>query len=243
MNKKNLIFDMDNTLCDCSIFYKQKQQEFARYQAKRTNHPEEFCLELLRKIDVTFTSTPEGFSKNRFPRAFAATSATIDIMMGNEIDDAAAQHSWYIGDSVFNEPYQLFDGVFYMLQNYKNSGFQLFLLTKGDYDVQMRKVVNNGLDNIFDKDKIYVVPKKTDRELNRIVMDHYLVIDETVMIGDSMRDDIGSAQILGMESVLVEDATGTWDYETVQVTASHRIKSVTELPTIIPVNRSFVTAS
>jgi FMN phosphatase YigB (HAD superfamily) len=239
LTKTNLVFDLDNTLCNCSVFYKQKQNEFARYQAQRTGHTEDFCLELLRKIDVTFTATPEGFSKHRFPRAFAATSSTLDIMMGNSIDEPAAQHSWYIGDSVFNEPYELFDGVRDMLEQYKAGGYRLFLLTKGDYDVQISKVINNKLDVIFDRDKIYVVPKKTSTELAQILYDHNLIVDETVMIGDSMRDDIGSAQALGVDSILVEDATGTWDYETITVTASRKIKHTIELPEIIPVNISF----
>lgn len=238
--KTNLVFDLDNTLCDCSIFYKQKQNEFARYQAARTGHSEEFCLELLKKIDITFTSTPEGFSKNRFPRAFAAASSTLDIMMGLPVNDEAAQHSWYIGDSVFNEPYPLFDGVFDMLTDYRNAGYRLFLLTKGDYSVQISKVVRNKLDDIFAPGHIYVVPKKTGRELGQVVKDHNLVLEETVMIGDSLRDDIGSAKELGMASVLVEDATGTWDYENQKHEPTCFIKKVTELPTIIPVTRSFV---
>jgi FMN phosphatase YigB (HAD superfamily) len=234
------VFDLDNTLCDCSIFYKQKQNEFAKYQSNRTGHTEEFCLNLLRSIDVTFTSTPEGFSKNRFPRAFAAASSTLDIMMGNPIDDNAAQHSWYIGDSVFNEPYDLFDGVYDMLSLYRDAGYNMFLLTKGDYQVQIGKVVRNGLDEIFERDKIYVVPHKTSAEFAQLMKDHSLLASETLVIGDSLRDDIGSARLLGIDTVLVEDATGTWAYETQKHEPTHFIKKVTELPTIVPVIRSFV---
>lgn len=230
---KNIIFDLDNTLCNCSIFYRQKQMEFAQYQSSRTNHSVEFCLDLLKKIDVTFTSTPEGFSKTRFPRAFAAASITIDIMMGNPIDESAAQHSWFIGDSVFNEPYPLFDGVFDVLTHCKNNGYNMFLLTKGDYEVQMKKVVNNGLDNIFDSDKIYIFPHKTSTEFSILLNDHQLEINETIVVGDSIRDDIGSALELGLTTVLVEDATGTWDYENQKHTPHHRIPKVTELPLLL----------
>lgn len=240
--KKNLVFDLDNTLCDCSVFYKQKQNEFARYQAERTGHSEEFCLELLKKIDITFTGTKEGFSKNRFPRAFAAASSALDIMMGLPVNDEAAQHSWYIGDSVFNEPYPLFDGVFDMLTQYRDGGYKLFLLTKGDYNVQISKVIRNKLNHLFDADCIYVVPKKTGNELGRILADHDLILEETVMIGDSLRDDIGSAKQLGMDNILVEDSTGSWEYENQKHEPTYFIKKVTELPTIIPVTHSFVSA-
>jgi FMN phosphatase YigB (HAD superfamily) len=240
---KNLIFDLDNTICNCSIFYKQKQNEFAKYQFERTGHTEQFCLNLLKSIDVIFTETPEGFSKNRFPRAFAAASATLDIMMGNPIDDEAAERSWFIGDSVFNEPYDLFDGVIDTLHAYKSAGFNMFILTKGDYTIQMRKIVNNGLDNIFDHDKIYINPQKTPAELAQILNDHELLASETVVIGDSLRDDIRSAQMLGINNILIEDATGTWAYENQYHLPRYRLKSVTELPTIISLDRSFVTVN
>lgn len=230
---------MDNTLCNCSIHYKERQNQLAEYQAIRTKHDKEFCLGLLKRIDVSFTETPEGFSRDRFPRAFAATSAVLDIMMGNDVDDAAAKHSWLIGDAVFTDPYPLFDGVPNMLQSYKDAGFNLFLLTKGDYTVQMNKIINNKLIDFFPKDHIYIVPKKSWRELIRIIDDHNLGQDDTVMIGDSIKDDIGSAKFIKILSVLVADSTGTWDYENEKHDPNHYIKSVIELPTIIDPNTSF----
>src|SRR3990172_5360988 len=135
----NFIFDLDDTLSDCSIYYKAQQHQFAEYQSQRTGLPADLIHDLRTAIDVAFTRTADGFSRVRFPRSFASTSTTLDIMLGNNIDEQAAYQSFQLGDEVFNATYPLFDGVVNILENLVVDGHQLFLYTKGDYTVQQRK--------------------------------------------------------------------------------------------------------
>ena len=239
--KLDLIFDLDDTLSDCGIFYRDQQKRFTEFQSHRTGLPEELIHTLRENIDVTFTSTPDGFSRERFPRSFASTSATIDIMLGNPVDEDAAEQSFLLGDEVFNAMYPLREGVEEMLTAYMENGHRLFMLTKGDYDVQIRKVALNGLRQWFDNDRIYIVNQKTSEDLHRVIVDHNIDITNAVMIGDSMRDDVGNAKALGITSVWIRNQnTPKWSYENVPYRADYELDHTAELVNLIdPIKGQF----
>jgi FMN phosphatase YigB (HAD superfamily) len=236
MTYKNLIFDMDNTLSDCSRFYIEQALEFAERQSARTGLDVEFIRKVQSKIDVEFTPLPGGFLRSRFPRSFAATSAAIDIMLGNEVDEMWMDISYIIGDKVFDALYPLYSGVMETLELYKFAGFNLFVLSKGDLEVQMRKIEMNSLEKIFDRNHIYIVGHKNPEDVERVIEDHHLTKSETIFIGDSVRDDIGSALGAGIDCILVthQSLSGQWEYENKAHTPTFSIHEVNDLPTIIP---------
>lgn len=140
----NLIFDMDDTLCECSPYYAKCKKAFIVQAHERTNIPSDVIKQILSGIDVACTSLPSGFGKERYPRSFAAASSVLDIIRGLPVDSQAAEQSYLLGDSVFNEPYPLFDGVLDTLQRLKQSGYRLFLYTKGDYEMQWKKITKQA---------------------------------------------------------------------------------------------------
>lgn len=239
--KLDLIFDLDDTLSDCGIYYRNQQKQFTEFQSQRTGLPEELIHTLRENIDVTFTSTPDGFSRARFPRSFASTSATIDIMLGNPVDETAAERSFLLGDEVFNAMYPLRDGIEDMLNAYMRNEHRLYILTKGDYDVQIRKVALNGLRQWFDNDRIYIVAQKTSDDLQRVLTDHNINPINAVMIGDSMRDDVGNAKTVGITSVWVKNHnTPKWSYENVPYKPDYELDHTTELIHLIdPIKGQF----
>ena len=231
MKYENVIFDMDDTLLDCSPFYLKCKQDFIADASRRTGIDVDVVGKILDGIDVACTNLPHGFGKERFPRSFAATSAVLDIILGNKVNADAADQSYLLGDSVFHAEYPLYPGVYERLDLLKNVlGFNLFLCTKGDYDVQNRKIIKNGLDKIFETDHIYIVPKKTGAELTRILQDHSLNPETTLMIGDSIRDDVGSALDAGITSVWVQNyGKRSWAYEDKNHEPHHVIPIVTDI--------------
>lgn len=239
--KLNLIFDLDDTLVECGKYYRAQQEEFAEFQSNRTGLPPELIYKLRENIDVTFTSTSDGFSRARFPRSFASTSITIDLMLGHSIDEDAKEQSFMIGDKVFNAMYPLLDGIDTMLTSYLDNDHKLFLLTKGDYDVQIRKVALNGLRQWFDNECIYIVGQKTPDELHSILINHSLDPDDTVMIGDSLRDDIGTAKSLGVTSVWINNNNSlAWGYENVSCEADYELNHASKLVHLInPIKGQF----
>ena len=228
MKIKNLIFDLDNTLVNCGPYYTNKKKLFSQTQAERTGFTSEFCQTLLEKIDVIFTSTPDGFSRNRFPRSFFAASIVMDVMSGNELDVDSAIDAYAIGESVFSEPYDAYEGVPEMLGRLAEK-YNLFLLTKGDRDIQLKKVLNNQFHLYFPSKNIYVVAHKTSADLLHIMKEHQLNVDECLMIGDSPKDDIGAANGVKMRSVLVCDGSDKWEYENTNHKPTTKIPKVTDL--------------
>lgn len=69
----------------------------------------------------------------------------------------------------------------------------------------------------------------------KIVTDHRLNIRESIMIGDSVRDDIGSANEVGMLSMLVDsDTKAQWEFENSTHVASYTIKKMVDIELLLP---------
>lgn len=231
---KNLIIDMDGTLNRCAEYYIECQQRLADYQSSRTGIDRSVVLKLQEKIDVEFTPLPDGFKRDRFPRSFAATSATIDVMLNNPFNYDAFMISLQIGNDVFSAPYALFDGVSSRLHELRDSGLNLFICSKGDFDVQMNKVEKNDLYRFFPKEHIHIVPQKKQEHVEDILTQHSLHKDETMFIGDSIRDDISSANAAGIHSAWVYgDSQKKWEYENTHSTPTYSIEKFTDIYTIV----------
>lgn len=237
MGYKNIITDMDDTLLPCGRFYVAVQNEFGEFQAKRTGLPADVCINVFKGIDLACIGLPAAFNRDRFPGSFKAASYALDAISGITSDQEAAHKSWLIGDSVFAAPYDLFDGVARVLAAYREAGFRLFLLTKGDEEVQNIKIERNQLRSIFEQNEIYIVGKKNSDNVHRIIAEHNLNPAETISVGDSLRDDVGAALEAGIGAVYVhKNANKSWAYE--NTGNSHQptftVDFFTDLPTIIP---------
>lgn len=251
MAYKNLIFDMDDTILQCGIYYQNCKDELFRWQANRTGIPKEVIFKIFNGIDIASTDLPNGFSKDRFPRSFAATSAALDIINGKPIDEEAKVKSAHIGESVFYAQYDPFPGAIGTLQKYKDAGFELFLYTKGVDSVQWFKIHKHKLNRFFgdmEERRVHIVPKKNNGYVEKFILNsrwhdwgtgetvtRILNPKETILIGDSLRDDVGSAISANIDSVHVDSAKPTWAYENTDNKPTYTISTLFELPSIIPV--------
>lgn len=232
MKYNNLIFDLDDTLIECSAIYNSKKDKFAEFQSNKTGLSKEFCLNLLNKIDVAFTELPDGFDRHRFPRSFASTSATLDIIQGRKPNQFDMDLSYHIADSVFREYYPSYEGVIEFLLRCKNDNYKMFLLTKGDDEIQKNKIKSNRLDEFFKPKQIHIVKNKSADVLQKILKKHKLNPAETIYVGDSLRDDVGPANECNVTSVLV-NTNSKWDYENTNFIPTYTINNVIDLSTIL----------
>jgi putative hydrolase of the HAD superfamily len=235
MKYQNIICDMDDTLLPCGPFYVKAQKDFAEFQNERTGLPHETCLDLMKHIDLVSITLPNAFNRERYPRSFKAASYVIDMLANDgTLDIEAAHKSFDIGNSVFSAPYDLFEGVQKALEILKVNGYNLFLLTKGDENIQNEKIDRNSLRDIFTPDHIYIVPKKNGQNIVRIIREHDLDPKETIMVGDSLRDDVGSAIEAGISSAWVhENANKSWAYENTDHTPTYTIDHFPEIITVV----------
>lgn len=230
---RNFIFDLDNTLIDCHIYYINRKKEFGIRTSQRVGLSPEMCQSVLEELDLlAVKNIHDAFSRRRFPASFKAASLACDVIAGKEPDLYAAEEMFALGNGVFFEKYPLYDGVFDLLTHLDMTGKRLFLCTKGEYSIQMNKILKNSLFDFFPHNQIYVVAKKTKEEMWKIATDHKLEPRETIMVGDSLKDDIASAQQVGMSTALVcgNAAADYWKYEdTTGVHPNYRLTSVSDL--------------
>lgn len=211
---KNFIFDLDNTLCECSKYYLDRQDMLAKMNSRRTGLPYEVCSKLFKAIDLACTDLPDGFLAHRFPRSFQAASIACDVAVGMVPDLEAASEAYTLGEGVFKDPYELFDGVEKTLEFLLQQDCRLLMCTKGDPEVQKSKIIINQLDRFFTFEDVFIVPKKTPDTIRQIVEWRGLDPENTCFIGDSLRDDIASANEAGITSIHITGAENTsWAYE------------------------------
>ena len=238
-----LIFDLDNTLIECGQHYLDAQNEFIRRTSSRTCLEPELVGSVLEHIDVQCSSLPDGFSRYRFPRSFRAAALALDAISGRlEIANPIvlrdslqfANEMFAVGDAVFSAEYPLYTGVHETLSHYKNGGWMMLLITKGDPEVQAWKIRKHNLGQYFDA--VNVTLHKNADFLRKLTEEHEIDPGRSWVIGDSLRDDIGPGKEVGFNTIEVRTATGRWGYETQSHLATAWVQGIVELPRFIRQN-------
>lgn len=228
----HVILDLDDTLIACGKYYLAYKRTFAQAASVRTGLPESVCFAILQAIDLECTHLPDGWGRERFPKSFAAASLSLDVIAGIPVDTTASEQAYLLGESVFTAPYEVLPHTHTVLNELVQQGKTLYLYTKGDFTIQQTKINAHGLDQYIAKDRMYIVPAKSGDALRQIVQDHALDIKTCVMVGDSTRDDIGSAWDIGMRSILVQ--TGyAWAYETRSIPPTRIIPDLSHLTVVL----------
>jgi putative hydrolase of the HAD superfamily len=122
-----------------------------------------------------------------------------------EVADAV----WRIGQALTEHPVALLDGVAETLPRL-GGRCRLLLLTKGDCEVQQRKLARSGLASFFEG--VHVVAEKDAGVLRQLVADYGLQPEQVWMVGNSPRSDINPALAAGINAVWIPHAN-TWSLE------------------------------
>lgn len=129
--------------------------------------------------------------------------------------------------------YPLRDGAYESLEKIQQKGYFMVLCTKGDEVCQRRKITDNGLDKFFPSDKVHIDRKKTAVHFNRIIGQYDLDRDNTISVGDSLVDDVGSAIGAGINSVYINGNSISHFVDSLRndlPTPDFTIESLEELP-------------
>lgn len=233
MSQPALLFDLDNTLLECGQYYIDAQKRVVDLIHSATNLPKTFINSVVESIDVASSALPDGFSRSRLPRSYQAASLALDAVAGIPPSVLRSVAAYEIGDSVFSAPYPLYPGTVPVLEAYSKH-YRLILVTKGDEEVQRRKIAINNLDRFFKPDHTFITLKKSPALYASILERFDLDPHTTWMIGDSLRDDIGPASEVGMRTVEMRTSTGRWGYENQNHVADRVITDLRELTKFIP---------
>ena len=187
---KAIIFDLDDTLYDCSGTLVLKSKKLAAKiisKAIKCSEAEALKLQLelegrlgpkadiAREIAVLY-NLPEEFCKE-----------VTNTMNTLEIEDAI-----------------LFPDTMDSINELKRIGYKLFLVTFGNREMQEEKINVLGLDRAFDEIIITENPRGKEKCFKEILTKYYLEPEQVLCVGDKIKDEIEVGKRLGMSTALMK---------------------------------------
>lgn len=203
---KLIIFDLDDTLISTQPLYLDK---IHRLGLKMSMLGFEYyeAIELEKQIDRVCLKT-NGVAKHRFPTSLAQTYKELCSKYDKEISEEVVAELTCLGYNVFSEPAPPFQESKKILEDLSKQ-YILCILTKGEKEIQLKRVVDSGLASFFDQS--FVTMHKTPELFKSICTFYDTAVEESVMIGNSLPSDILPALEAGLYGIHLEQ--GTFNYE------------------------------
>lgn len=187
---KAIIFDLDDTLYDCSGTMVLKSKKLAAKiisKAIKCSETEalKLQLELEERLGPKADISREIANLYNLPEEFCREiSNTINTL---EVEDAI-----------------LFPDAIDAINKLKRTGYKLFLVTLGKKEWQERKIKVLGLENVFDEIIITDNPLGKEKCFKEILIKYDLKPEQVLCVGDKIKDEIEVGKKLGMSTALMK---------------------------------------
>jgi putative hydrolase of the HAD superfamily len=202
-----VVFDGDDTL-----WYTEQLYDDARWNARRIvadaglDGAEWEKLE--RRIDVANVALL-GYSMERFPTSCVLAYEEACRSQGCTPETAVADRIRHAARSVFARTPPLAPGARETLTCLRTRGARLALLTKGDQELQARRIEGSGLGDLFRV--VQIVPEKSPTTIRSMVVSLGVNPESSWMVGNSIRSDVLPALAAGLRAIWIN--THVWEYE------------------------------
>ena len=216
-----IIFDADDTLWRTEPLY-DVSLDLAQAEVERHGIDGAEWRSLQLEIDLVNVKSM-GFSADRFP----LSSQQAYEHLASEPDPDVAAKVNYLSREVFRAVAEPFDAVEVTLRTLRDKGHRLGLITKGELDVQNKRIADSWLASYFAS---YVVVEHKTSDMFRAMctmLDTYP--QSAVSIGNSLSSDIMPAVDAGIRGVWID--AYVWEHE--------RNEATQELPDGVTALRSF----
>jgi putative hydrolase of the HAD superfamily len=220
-----VIFDGDDTLWSSEQLY-----DVARSQARDIVSKSGFdgarWEERERVVDVQNVAKYR-YSTQRFPSSCIQAYEELCSSTGRAVEQPIAEQILRTAQSVFERDPPLVPGARETLALLRSQGARLALLTKGDHELQLRRVERSGLREFFHI--IRIVPEKSPEIIREVVAALGVDAGSAWMVGNSMRSDVVPAMSAGLRTVRIP--AHVWEHERTHdhltldgvITASHLV--------------------
>ncbi len=205
----SVIFDGDDTLWSTQFVYERAKERFYSLMSQQ-GFARERTEDMLANIDVANVSKL-GFSKHRFPLSMRETYERLSDERGQPVDRQVSQAASEVGYSVFQHKPRLLEGVVSTLLTLARRGYDCYLYTAGDQEVQTRKLEALNISSYFKA--VYITESKSAEVLSSIIRELGLEAKKTWMVGNSLRSDINPALKLGLNCVWIRSLSWAYDHE------------------------------
>ncbi|HWK30684.1 MAG TPA: HAD family hydrolase [Terriglobales bacterium] len=202
-----VVFDGDDTLWSTEPLYDRARNR-ARAEVARSGLDADEWEKFERRIDVENVRLL-GFSIERFPTSCVQAYETVARQSNVPIDPDVRERVRAAARTVFEEDPPLVAGARETLRSLRARDIRLALLTKGDPDVQQRRVERSGIADMFDV--IHIVPEKPASAFLEIVAELDVEPKAAWSVGNSVRSDILPAIEAGLRAVWID--AHVWEHE------------------------------
>jgi putative hydrolase of the HAD superfamily len=210
-----IVFDGDDTLWSTEPLY-DRARDKARAEVALSGLDGEEWEQLERKLDVE-NVRHFGFSVERFPTSCVQAYEAVARASRVPVDSEVRERVRSAAGAVFGQDPPLMPGVRETLQILRTRGVRLALLTKGDHDLQVRRVERSLLADLFDA--IHIVAEKPAAAFRDIVAELGVEPKDTWSVGNSVRSDILPALEAGLRAVWID--AHVWEHERFSGTFTH----------------------
>lgn len=187
---KTIIFDLDDTLYDCSgTLVLKGRKRAAKIISGTINCSEKKALELQLKLEEKLGPKTDIYREianlynlsDKFYKEVSSAVNTLDI-----------------------KDITLFPDVNASISKLKRVGYKLILVTAGDRDLQERKIKALGLERAFDE--IIITDNSSGKEkcFREILIKYDLKPEQVFCVGDKIKDEIEVGENMGMLTALMK---------------------------------------
>lgn len=230
----SVIFDGDDTLWSTQVVYERAKERFYDLMSKQ-GFDRERTDDVLTKIDLANVSKL-GFSRHRFPLSMRETYERLSHEHDQLVDPQVSETASEVGYSVFQHKPRLVDGAVKTLLTLARWGYDCYLYTAGDLEVQTKKLEALEISSYFKS--VYITESKTDEVLRSILGKESLEAEKTWMVGNSLRSDINPALRLGLNCVWVHSLSWAYDNEPLVAQKVIQADDLRELPCLLETSKS-----
>jgi putative hydrolase of the HAD superfamily len=204
--RPGVVFDGDDTLWSTEPLY-DEARSIARAIVAACGLDPERWESLERQIDVENVALL-GYSPERFPTSCVQAYEAV-VGSGQPADAATAERIRAAARSVFERDPPLLPGALETLSMLRARDIRLALLTKGDHEVQLRRIASSGLAALFDV--IEIVPEKSPETIRLVTATLGVKPASAWMVGNSMRSDVLPALAAGLHAIWID--AHVWEHE------------------------------
>ena len=210
-----MLFDGDDTLWSTEPLYDHARQE-ARNEVVRSGLNGDEWERLQRGLDVENVQHL-GFSTERFPTSCVQAYEAVARASGRPVDPVVRERVRSAAKRVFTQDPPLMVGARETLRALRERGIKLALITKGDPDLQARRVKHSGLEGLFDV--IHIVWEKPPALFRDVASELGVEPGDAWSVGNSIRSDILPAVESGLRAIWID--AHVWEHERFDPNFSH----------------------
>lgn len=214
-----LIFDLDDTLIHTHRVFMELTEEFLRRMAEM-GLGDENVYYTMDSFNREAVEDNNAYVPWAFPKAMRKTYEFYcekDFMQYyDEVADELEELGWGFREAEYTQV----AGAKILLDEMAERGHILVMLTQGGYDEQRFKVEQQHFNEFFDE--IVVVDKKGPEVLRKLIEQCGFLPEETIVVGDSAKSDIGPALTVGAHAIKAE-VSENWNFEAVDLPDGYRV--------------------